>query len=33
MRKAAEVGVEVPYATFAYHAIKALEEKNDGKFD
>jgi 2-dehydropantoate 2-reductase len=33
MRKAAEVGVEVPYATFAYHAIKALGEKNDGKFD
>lgn len=33
MRKAAKVGVEVPYATFAYHAIKALEEKNDGKFD
>jgi hypothetical protein len=23
----------VPYATFAYHAIKALEEKNDGKFE
>ncbi len=33
MRKAAEVGIEVPYAAFAYHAIKALEEKNDGKFD
>ena len=25
--------IAVPYATFCYHAIKALEEKNDGKFD
>lgn len=32
MRKAAEVGIEVPYAEYTHHAIKALEEKNDGKF-
>ncbi len=25
--------IAVPYSTFCYHAIKALEEKNDGKFD
>lgn len=33
MQKAAEVGISVPYATYTYHAIKALEEKNDGLFD
>ena len=33
MEKAAEVGVKVPYTEFCYHAIKAIEEKNDGKFD
>lgn len=32
MSKAAEVGIEVPYAEYTHHAIKALEEKNDGKF-
>lgn len=28
-----ELGMPVPYSTMAYHIIKALEEKNDGKFD
>ena len=32
MEKAAAAGIEVPWAEFAYHAIKALEEKNDGRF-
>ncbi|MBQ9027175.1 MAG: 2-dehydropantoate 2-reductase [Lachnospiraceae bacterium] len=32
MKKAAEAGVEVPFAEYTHHAIKALEEKNDGKF-
>ena len=32
MRLAAEKGVNVPYNTFAYHVIKALEEKNEGEF-
>jgi 2-dehydropantoate 2-reductase len=27
------LGVPTPYNAFAYHVIKALEEKNDGKFD
>ena len=26
-------GVEVPYIEYTYHAIKLLEEKNEGKFD
>ena len=30
---AAEAGVPVPCCTYAYHFIKALEEKNDGRFD
>ena len=33
MDKAAAKGITVPYAEYTYHAIKALEEKNDGKFD
>lgn len=33
IRKAAEHRIAVPYAEYTYHAIKALEEKNDGKFD
>lgn len=33
MRLAKEKGLLVPYNTFAYHLIKALEEKNEGKFD
>ena len=31
MKKAAEAGIEVPYTAFTYHAIRALEEKNEGK--
>ena len=27
------LGIPTPYNAFAYHIIKALEEKNDGKFD
>ena len=33
MEKAAAKGIEVPFAEYTLHAIKALEEKNDGKFD
>ncbi len=33
MRLAEEKGISVPYNTFAYHLIKALEEKNEGRFD
>lgn len=33
IQKAAEYGLSVPYAEYTYHAIKALEEKNEGKFD
>lgn len=28
-----ELGISVPYCEYTFHAIKALEEKNDGKFD
>lgn len=28
-----ELGIPTPYSEFAYNTIKALEEKNDGKFD
>lgn len=28
-----ELGIPTPYNAFAYHAIKALEQKNDGLFD
>ena len=28
-----ELGIPTPYNEFAYHIIKAMEEKNDGKFD
>lgn len=28
-----EIGIEVPYCEYTYHLIKALEEKNDGKFE
>jgi 2-dehydropantoate 2-reductase len=31
MRKAEAVGIEVPYTTFTYHAIRVLEEKAQGK--
>ena len=33
MEKARQAGVSVPYTEYTYHAIKALEEKNDGKFE
>lgn len=33
MKMAKEYGIEVPYAEYTYHAIKALEEKNDGVFE
>ena len=32
LRMAAEAGISVPYCEYTYHAIKALEEKNDGLF-
>lgn len=33
IRMGEKYNIPVPYSTFCYHAIKALEEKNDGKFD
>lgn len=33
MKKAAEKGIQVPVAECTYHIIKALEEKNEGRFD
>ena len=33
MRMGKELGIPVPYNEFTYHIIKAIEEKNDGKFD
>jgi len=33
VRMGKELGVEVPYCEYTYHLIKALEEKNDGRFD
>lgn len=33
MRMGKELGIPVPYNEYTYHMIKALEEKNDGKFD
>lgn len=33
MRMAEECNVDVPYCEYTYHLIKALEEKNDGRFD
>lgn len=33
IRMGEELGIEVPYNRFIYHLIKALEEKNDGKFE
>lgn len=29
----AEYGIPVPYCEYTYHMIKAMEEKNDGKFE
>lgn len=33
MRMGKEYEIPVPYCEYTYHVIKALEEKNDGKFD
>lgn len=33
MRMGEECGIAVPYCEYTYHLIKALEEKNDGKFE
>lgn len=33
VRMGKELRVPVPYCEYTFHAIKALEEKNDGKFD
>ena len=33
MRMGEELGIPTPYNTYTYHMIKALEEKNDGRFD
>ena len=32
MEKAKAAGISVPYTEYTYHAVKALEEKSDGKF-
>ena len=32
MEKAKSVGISVPFTEYTYHAIKAIEEKNDGRF-
>ena len=33
IRMGKEYGIAVPYCEYTYHMIKALEEKNDGKFE
>ncbi len=33
VRMGKELGIPTPYNEFTYHMIKALEEKNDGRFD
>ena len=33
IRMGKEYGIPVPYCEYTYHLIKALEEKNDGKFE
>ena len=33
MRMGKEFEIPVPYCEYTYHMIKALEEKNDGKFN
>ena len=33
IRMGKELNIKTPYNEFTYHMIKALEEKNDGKFD
>ena len=32
MRMGKELGIPTPYNEYTYHMIKALEEKNDGRF-
>ena len=31
LRLGKELGIETPYSEFLYHAVRVLEEKNDGK--
>ena len=33
MKMGQELGIPTPYNEYTYHIIKALEEKNDGRFD
>ena len=33
IRMGKEYGIDVPYCEYTYYLIRALEEKNDGKFD
>ena len=33
IRMGKELGILTPYNEYTYHIIKAIEEKNDGKFD
>ena len=33
VRMGRELGIPTPYNEYTYHIIKAIEEKNDGKFD
>ena len=33
LRMGKEYGIPVPYCEYTYHAIKAIEERNDGKFE
>lgn len=33
IRMGKELGIPTPYYEFAFHMLKALEEKNDGIFD
>jgi len=33
IRMGKELGIPVPYCEYTYHLIKAIEEKNDGKFE
>ena len=33
VRMGKELNIPTPYNEFIFHVIKALEEKNDGKFD
>ena len=33
VRMGKELEIPMPYNEYTYHMIKALEEKNDGKFD